>query len=77
MNLIHCLSILCLSAASSAGEVQFAERPRVASQDGHVTVSFALSQAADVEVVILDGDGRVVRHLAAGRFASECGQGCK
>ena len=65
MSLIHCLSILCISAASSGVEVQFADRPKVARQGEQVTITFTLSQAADVEVAVLDAEGRIVRHLAA------------
>ncbi|MHC4177580.1 MAG: NHL repeat-containing protein, partial [Planctomycetota bacterium] len=71
MNLTNCLSILWMSVALPAAEVEFAERPRVAQHDGQVTISFALSQATDVEVAVLNADARVVRHLAAGVLGGE------
>ena len=66
MSLTHCLSVLCMSVALPAAKVEFVERPQVARQGEEVAISFALSQAADVEIAVLDADGRVVRHLAAG-----------
>lgn len=40
--------------------------PDVTNTDGHTQIAFTVSQATDVEVAILDADGKVVRHLAAG-----------
>lgn len=47
-------------------EVDFAQKPQATRSGGEVVVSFALSEPADVEVAVLDAQGRVVRHLAAG-----------
>ncbi len=71
MSMIHYLSVLCMGAGISAGEVEFAEQPQVARHGKEVTISFVLSQAADVEVAVLGADGRVVRHLAAGVLGGE------
>jgi hypothetical protein len=41
-----------------------------ATRDGDaVKITFAVSAPTDVEVAILDGKGRIVRHLAAGRLS--------
>ena len=40
--------------------------PSVARADGGVRIRFEVSRPVDVEVAVLDADGRVVRHLAAG-----------
>lgn len=66
MNLTNCLSVVCMSAALPAAEVEFAQPPRVTQQGEQVAISFVLSRAADVEVAVLDAHGCVVRHLAAG-----------
>ena len=44
----------------------FAGAPVSSGADGKVRISFALDAATDVEVAILDAQGKVVRHLAAG-----------
>jgi len=46
--------------------LRFTAPPTVERAGGKITVRFALSTAADVEVAILGADGTVVRHLAAG-----------
>ena len=56
----------CWSSAVSADHPVFAVQPSASRSDGNVAVSFALKQPTDVEVTILDSDGRAVRHLAAG-----------
>jgi hypothetical protein len=54
--------LLLALLATPQAEPGFASPPK-ADRDG---VSFALKAAADVEVAVLDAQGRVVRHLAAG-----------
>jgi len=49
-----------------ADEVKFVRKPTMKKVDGTFEVSFAVSQTTDVEVSILDKEGRIVRHLAAG-----------
>ena len=48
--------------------VEWRARPTMkrAEKAGHRTIHFELSRATDVEVAILDKNGRAVRHLAAG-----------
>ena len=61
--------LLCwvlLAAGAVSAEPSLRAGP-TASRDGDgVRVRFALSEAADVEIAVLDGQGQVVRHLAAG-----------
>jgi hypothetical protein len=52
--------------AALAGEVSFAAKPAVMRDGGQAKVAFTLSAPADVEVAVVDAQGKVVRHLAAG-----------
>ncbi|MCX7825061.1 MAG: SMP-30/gluconolactonase/LRE family protein [Verrucomicrobiae bacterium] len=45
---------------------EFAEKPKVEKQGDKWVITFASKAACDAAVAILDKDGRVVRHLAAG-----------
>ncbi|MCG3177684.1 MAG: hypothetical protein BIFFINMI_00003 [Phycisphaerae bacterium] len=57
----------CLAVAPAAwGEIGFSDAPTVTRADGGWTVAFAASAPTDVELAVLDKDGKVVRHLAAG-----------
>jgi hypothetical protein len=65
-------AVLCVAlTAADAGALEtpaaaFAKQP-VASRDGdRVRIEFELNGMTDVAIYILDGDNRVVRHLAAG-----------
>ena len=49
-----------------AAAVAFADAPRAAPAGDQVRIAFAASAATDVEVAVLNAQGRVVRHLAAG-----------
>ncbi len=49
-----------------AGEVKFTAGPTTAKAGEKVAISFTVSASTDVEVAVLDKDGKVVRHLAAG-----------
>src|SRR5262245_17515292 len=61
------LGILALALAAGAqAELDFRTPPKVARTDEGTVVTFALSRGADVEVAVLEGQGRVVRPLAAG-----------
>lgn len=77
-GIIVIIAGLLMSAAAQAGEydapldirkgadVKFAAAPKIEAAGENVKVSFAVAAPTDVEVAILDGQGRVVRHLAAG-----------
>ncbi len=72
------LSVCAASGAASAGtlevpldvrqtaEAKLTSGPKASKADGKVKISFAVGKATDVEVAIVDGKGKVVRHLAAG-----------
>ena len=57
-----------LSGLTAAAQPRFTQPPKVAAENGGLTVSFAVDRPTDVEVAILDAAGRVVRHLAAGKL---------
>ncbi|MCW8130353.1 MAG: hypothetical protein KIS92_08400 [Planctomycetota bacterium] len=48
------------------GEAKFVRPPSVEGSGKNRTIKFELSAATDVEVAILDANGKVVRHLGAG-----------
>jgi len=54
-----------------AGEVSFSAKPTMALAGEKARIAFAVSAPADVEVAILDAQGRVVRHLAAGALGAK------
>jgi DNA-binding beta-propeller fold protein YncE len=66
------LLCLCglLGAAALAGEPPappaFTKKPAAAKDGDKTKISFAVSAATDVEVAVLDAQGKAVRHLAAG-----------
>ncbi len=61
------IALLALSSAAAAWAAPEFTAPPTADRDGDkVTISFAVGEATDAEVAILDGAGKVVRHLAAG-----------
>lgn len=49
-----------------AGKVEFAKPPQVTRSGDQVSVHFAVSEATDVEVAVVNAKGQIVRHLAAG-----------
>jgi hypothetical protein len=49
-----------------AQTLDFAAPPKTTRQGDRISVSFALNKPADVEVAIVDAQGKTVRHLAAG-----------
>lgn len=66
------LSLLLLAtAASAAPSVSFAKKPTLAHDGDKVKIEFAVSAATDAEVAILDAEGKVVRHLAAGAISEK------
>jgi len=60
---------LCVPALLCA-EARFAQPPTAEADGTGVKISFAVEEATDVEVAVLDAAGRVVRHLAAGRLGA-------
>ncbi len=55
-----------LAPQAGAAEASFGQKPTAVKAGDKTTIQFAVSAATDVEVAILDAQGRVVRHLAAG-----------
>jgi hypothetical protein len=67
------LALLILFPATVASGAEkpapaFTARPEVKRSNGKVEIGFEVNAFTDVEVAVLDGKGRVVRHLAAGRL---------
>jgi hypothetical protein len=58
--------LAALTAPASAGEAAFAAKPSAAKDGEKVKIAFAVSAPTDVEVCVLDAQGKEVRHLAAG-----------
>jgi len=59
------------ATCGSAAEVGFSDGPNVVQDGNGARITFAVSQPTDVEVAVLDGEGEVVRHLAAGVLGGE------
>jgi len=57
---------LLLGGHANAEGVRFTEKPGAARVKGGQRITFAVSAPTDVEVSVLDADGRIVCHLAAG-----------
>jgi DNA-binding beta-propeller fold protein YncE len=51
-------------------EVSITKGPDITKKGDKATISFTVSEKADVEVAVLDSKGKVVRHLAAGVVGS-------
>jgi hypothetical protein len=60
------LPLLIAAAACPAGEAAFTAKPTVAKDGDKTKIAFTVSAPTDVEVAVLDKDGKVVRHLVAG-----------
>ncbi len=58
--------VFVLTAVYSYAGATFTEKPVASTKGEGVVLSFAVSESTDVEVTILDRDGGIVRHLAAG-----------
>jgi hypothetical protein len=67
----HALGFAVLSALALGAEVSFAVKPTVSREGDKVRIAFGVASATDVEVSVLDAQGRVVRHLAAGLLGGE------
>ena len=65
------LSFALVCSLAAAGEVTFSTKPTAAKADGKVRITFTVSGRTDVEVSVLDAQGKVVRHLAAGVLGGE------
>jgi sugar lactone lactonase YvrE len=66
------LVVLSLSAVATCGEeVKFASRPTAKKAGEKVTITFSVTGPTDVSVAIVDAEGEVVRHLAAGVLGSK------
>lgn len=60
--------VFVVTSLAAGAEVRFTTPPAARETREGVEISFAVSAATDVEVVILNAQGRAVRHLAAGRL---------
>ena len=60
------LVLLCLTAPCHAGDKIFKDPPRTTRMGEQSALTFALKEATDVEIAVLDGKGHIARHLAAG-----------
>ncbi|HOX06108.1 MAG TPA: hypothetical protein PK280_06880 [Planctomycetota bacterium] len=65
-RLLCALLVLTGASVGLAGEAQFSAKPTVAKAGDKTAIQFTVAAATDVEVAILDAQGKVVRHLAAG-----------
>ncbi len=64
-------AIALTAAAAHAAEVGFTAGPTAERRGDGARLRFTVSAPTDVEVAVLDADGRVVRHLAAGVLGGE------
>ena len=60
------LSLIIVGSCAFAGEARFSVQPAATKDGDSLKITFALSAPADVEVAIVNSEGRVVRSLAAG-----------
>jgi hypothetical protein len=60
------LAVLDLSASAFSEPPSFARKPTVARVGNSWKINFEVSSPTDVEVTVLDGQQKVIRHLAAG-----------
>jgi len=63
-------AVLCAGCGSLRPRAGFAEDLRVTRRGGKVEIRFAARTATDAAVAVIDPDGRVVRHLAAGTLGN-------
>ncbi len=62
--------LIAVLSTSAVADVAFTDGPTISKDARGVTIRFTVSEATDVEVAVLDGAGKVVRHLAAGRVGA-------
>jgi hypothetical protein len=62
------LSVVIVACSSAAGSEKsvFRNTPQVSRDGGSYRLTFTLDRPTDVEVAVLDPQGKIVRHLAAG-----------
>ena len=60
------LACALVGGVALADEATWAKKPEVTADGEKVRIQFAVTAPTDIEVAILDGEGKVVRHLAAG-----------
>jgi sugar lactone lactonase YvrE len=67
------LYVICipLSAFAAAEAAPFKSKPEIKALPIGAKITFELSKPADVEIAVLDAQGRVIRHLAAGVLGGE------
>jgi len=65
------VAALASRAPAARGDVTFTEALTVKKAGDGAVVKFAVSTGTDVEVAVLDRDGTVVRHLAAGALGTD------
>lgn len=53
-------------SGTADAQAEFAARPSATKAGDRTTLTFSLTAPGDVEVAVLDAEGKVVRHLAAG-----------
>mgnify|MGYP000944914420 CR=1 FL=1 len=69
---VVCLAMSTAFGPASAGEgAVFAAKPTAGKIGDKVKIAFAVAAPTDVEVAVLDANGKVVRHLAAGVLGGE------
>jgi hypothetical protein len=64
-------AVATLFATSGSARAKLISGPTARTVDGQTVIRFEVRAATDVEVSVLDGEGRVVRHLAAGVLGGE------
>ncbi len=65
------LTLSISDSSASLAEIAFAHKPTVTKAGNQFEVRFSVSQETDVEVAIVNRDGHVVRHLAAGMLGGQ------
>lgn len=64
--LLHCFTLTFVLGTALAGELSFSQAPAATKDGDGARITFAVSAKTDVEVAVVNKDGKVVRHLAAG-----------
>lgn len=62
----HAMSLSLLASLAVAGQMTFTAKPSAIRDGEKLRITFAVSGPTDVEVAVLDAEGKVVRSLAAG-----------
>jgi NHL repeat len=66
LALLTLMLSLALATRITAGEAGFASQPVARKAGKKVIISFTVASKTDVEVAVLNAEGKVIRHLAAG-----------